>query len=243
MCIRDSIFTNPNPNVNPVIVLVSGSFSFFNVVGNQINVAWAAGPGEICIRVTNACGTEEDCIVVNVSNFSDDFDINGQNQVCAGDIESYQLDPSLPSGYSIDWQVANGTILNETNDDVSVLWNNGASGQICAVITDPCDVETEICLNIIIIQLAPTPVINIPPIACTGSVFSASVTPSSLYIGYNWTITQGTILSGQGTPSITISSTLTGITTICVEVLSDCAPPQTDCRDIEIVEPLSLIHI
>lgn len=231
------IFTNPNPNVNPVIVLVSGSFSFFNVVGNQINVAWAAGPGEICIRVTNACGTEEDCIVVNVSNFSDDFDINGQNQVCAGDIESYQLDPSLPSGYSIDWQVANGTILNETNDDVSVLWNNGASGQICAVITDPCDVETEICLNIIIIQLAPTPVINIPPIACTGSVFSASVTPSSLYIGYNWTITQGTILSGQGTPSITISSTLTGITTICVEVLSDCAPPQTDCRDIEIVEP------
>jgi len=231
------IFTNPNPSVTPTIAITSGSFGLFTIVGNQIEVIWLSGPGEICISVSNACGTLEDCLQVVVNDFSLNFTISGPSPVCFGDEETYILNPSLPPGYVNVWTVSNGVITDQTDNSVTVLWNNMGTGQICYNVTDPCNNLSVNCITAVINPDAPVPVINLPATFCLDGTFNASITPSSVYTVYFWTASPAIITSGQGSPNISLTSSTIGITTVCVQVLSDCSPPQTVCRDIEIVAP------
>lgn len=230
-------FTNQNPTIQPVIAITSGGFGLFTVVGNQINVIWLSGPGEICISISNACGNFEECVQVIVNDYSQDFILTGQSPVCFGDEETYTLSPALPPGFTNDWTVSNGTIITGSDNTVSVIWDGSGNGEICATITDPCNTITNVCIPVTITPEAPPPVINMPLTACVDGVFTANITPSTTYTAYNWSATPAIITSGQGSPSITLTSLSPGTVTVCVEVLSDCSPSQTDCKTIEIADP------
>lgn len=213
-----------------------GGFSFFEIVGNQINVIWLAGPGNICVLATNTCGTIEDCIMVNVNNIFYNPTLIGEFNVCIGQEEIYTLNPVLPPGYTSSFTANCGNITAQTDNSITVLWNVSGSCQICYIITDPCGVSETTCQSILVNDPAP-PVIFMNATACVNGSFTASIEPSPLYSSYNWSATLAIINSGQGTSSITLSSLSIGITTVCIEVTSDCGPPQSSCKTIEITDP------
>lgn len=213
-----------------------GGFSFFEIVGNQINVIWLAGPGNICVLATNECGTIEDCIMVNVNNIFYNPTLIGEFNVCNGQEETYTLNPNLPPGYTSSFTANCGDITAQSDNSITVLWNTSGSCQLCYVITDPCGISETTCQSILVNEPAP-PVIFMDATACVNGSFTASIEPSPLYTSYNWSATPAIINSGQGTSSITLSSLSTGITTVCIEVTSDCGPPQSSCKTIEITDP------
>ncbi len=230
-------FDNPNPSGDPVFTIPYGTFSLFTVVGNQINVVFLSGHALLCIFINNSCGSTETCFDITVNSFSEDFTITGPESVCLGDEETYTLTPTLPNGFTNTWTVSNGVVTNQTENSVTVLWNNSGSGQVCYNITNPCNNFETSCFSVLVISSAPPPVISMNATACVNGNFNASIVPSPLYNSYNWTATPATINSGQGTSSITLSSSSTGTTTVCVEVTSDCGPPQSICQDIQITDP------
>jgi subtilisin-like proprotein convertase family protein len=231
---------NPYGNdVDPTVGITMGGFGFFQIVGDQVNVIWLSGPGTICVSAENSCGMVEDCIDINVNEYIYDPTILGNPIVCFGDIETYQLIPSLPIDYTISWEVTNGSFINIMDNEVTVSWGNGPSGQVCAFILNPCNQMTNICFDVVITQPAPPPNITLPSSACIGSNFLATLNDANLYETINWTVNPGSILSGQGSGQITVNPTSLGTITICVDVTSECSPPQTICQDLQIIDPPS----
>ncbi len=232
-------YTINNPygdDIEPTVGISMGGFSFFEVVGDQVNVIWLSGPGNICVLATNECGMIEDCIMVNVNNIFYNPTLIGEFNVCNGQEETYTLNPNLPPGYTSSFTANCGDITAQSDNSITVLWNTSGSCQLCYVITDPCGISETTCQSILVNEPAP-PVIFMDATACVNGSFTASIEPSPLYTSYNWSATPAIINSGQGTSSITLSSLSTGITTVCIEVTSDCGPPQSSCKTIEITDP------
>jgi subtilisin-like proprotein convertase family protein len=230
--------TNPygddiGPSVNPV----TGTYSTFDENGEVATITWETGPASICVDYANACGVLQDCIDVNVLDYNFDTDILGEMMVCLGNTETYTLNPELPPGFTNAWTVSNGFVTSSTDNTVTIEWNNGGSGQVCYNITDPCGLISISCISIVINQGPPPPNFTFTAFTCVGAVFQVLLDSPDLYTGFNWSVTPGTIISGQGTQQISASSPVSGNTTICVEVTSNCGPPQTTCRDILIIEP------
>jgi subtilisin-like proprotein convertase family protein len=229
--------------VTPTVLVTSGTTSQFVVLGNAISVIWASGPGEICVSATNICGTDEACITVDVTEFIDNtiYTIIGQDVVCEGDVLDYTLSPNMPPGYFIGTTSEFGNILAAGGNTVTIEWLLSPTGQgnVCIEVYDPCRVlSSTVCMDVTILESAPPPDIEIPDTGCLTEVFTASIDPSTSYSSIVWTVSQGNIISGQGTTEIEIEPDVAGTVNVCVEVTSICIPPlQTDCKDITIYEP------
>ncbi|HMR88977.1 MAG TPA: gliding motility-associated C-terminal domain-containing protein [Saprospiraceae bacterium] len=229
--------TNPygddiGPSVNPY----AGEFSTFDENGEVATITWETGPANICVDYNNACGVLQDCIDVNVFDYNFNSNLLGEMMVCVGNTETYMINPVLPPGYTSSFTVNCGDITAQSDNSITVLWNISGSCQLCYVITDPCGVSETTCQSILVNEPAP-PVIFMNATACVNGSFTASIDLSPLYTSYNWSSTPAIINSGQGTSSITLSSLSTGTTTVCIEVTSDCGPPQSSCQTIEITDP------
>lgn len=229
--------TNPygddiGPSVNPY----AGTYSTFDENGEIATITWETGPATICVDYANACGVLQDCIDVNVQEYDFTTEIIGEMMVCLGNTETYNLSPELPPGFTNAWNVSNGFVTSSTDNSVTIEWNNGGSGQVCYNITDPCGLITISCISIVINQGPPPPNFTFTAFTCVGAVFQVLLDSPDLYTGFNWSVTPGTIISGQGTQQISASSPVSGNTIICVEATATCGPPQTTCRDILIIE-------
>jgi gliding motility-associated-like protein len=115
-------------------------------------------------------------------------------------------------------------------DDISMI-------ELCSV-TD----EVEITL---IDEDAPVPVISGPAFACVGDIvtYSASFPPEPLIENYEWIVPPGaTVVSGQGTPSITVQWNDEQETFICLAVETRCDEDE-GCYDVTVgdIPPYPLI--
>ncbi len=141
--------------------------------------------------------------------------ITGNTAVCSNTTHAYSTPASAGRWYQ--WTVSNGIILSgQGTSNISVLWNASGTGTLIvqdSVIASGCKALSD--LVIVNISNLPTPIISGPSTICANNTANYT-TPSNTGRTYRWTITGGTLLSGQGTASIQVSWTAPGTGTVTV---------------------------
>jgi hypothetical protein len=181
-----------------------------NIVSGQgtasISVFWPiSGSGTVevtdSINLTGCKGTSP-LMAVSINSNPTPV-VSGKQLVCAGENASY----STPSntGRTYTWTVNNGTITSgQGTATINVLWATAGSAYVavrdsvnatgCAVGTSNYDVTVE---------ANPSPVITGENNACESDIKVYSI-PSNTGRTYNWVVSNGTIVSGQGTSDIQV---------------------------------------
>lgn len=160
--------------------------------------------------------------------------------VCAGDVETYTT-PAV-AGASYQWTVTGGTVTSgggTSDNEVIVQWGSGPVGTITLLVTGagitcPFPSVTEIPI------VSTSPPIYGPAVVCNFStvIYDAPLLPGATY---NWTVTGGTLNSGQGTSSISVYFSTTGTKTITLTVdhdLANCSGQRT--LTVQVLNPFSL---
>lgn len=134
--------------------------------------------------------------------------INGSTSVCAGSVINYAVLQPMPNS-SFTWNVLNGTIQGSAaGSSISVLWANAGSGTVQVTETNTGCSGTSNTINVTVKPL-PTAAIssNSGGLAtfgvCEGSTHNYS-TPVVSGGSYLWTVTNGTITTGQSSNAITV---------------------------------------
>lgn len=126
--------------------------------------------------------------------------------LCAGDSSKYWTNATNCGTYT--WTVLDANNLplpftGQGNDTICVQWGAGPVGNISLAVAN-CD--SAYCSQPVSVQIpiiSPTVPINGLTLVCENGVATYTV-PKWLSVAYNWQITGGTLLSGQGTNTITV---------------------------------------
>lgn len=171
---------------------------------NTFNHTFAStGSHDATLIVTNQSGcTDTTTTTVQVdANAGPPVECVGP--VCAGDKVVYST-PAVP-GVNYHWAITGGAVTagGGLNDHtIEVQWGNGAMGHIELYLTGPginCAFPTVI--NVPLVGGALAIQGDATPCSYTTSTYTTDVIPGGVY---NWTVTNGSIQSGQGTHEISV---------------------------------------
>jgi hypothetical protein len=133
--------------------------------------------------------------------------ISGQNQVCTN--SSYTSStPDAGAGATYQWTIFNGTITGGQGTR-TVSYTTGSSSVAGFTYLTVTVTGSNGCsaFDARVFNFFASPVITAPSQACPGSIgLPASVPDAGAGATYTWTISNGTISSGQGTRQITFST-------------------------------------
>ncbi len=170
--------------------------------------------------------------------------ITGSTSVCTSSQEIYSVSGTPTVGNTFTWVVVGGTINGgvDTGVDltsITVDWGStGQAGSVSVTESAPAGCSgTQVTLDVTINTIAPTAITG-PTTTFEGETETYSVTSMAGYT-YSWTITNGTLSSGDGTNSvevlwdqITNESTVnvTGVVSVVAEfgACADAAPFATN---------------
>jgi hypothetical protein len=183
----------------------------------------------IVVAATNACGTGGTRTrSVSVNQLSSPGKISGpSNGVCGTTNATYSIS-SVSGALSYVWTVPTGaTIIGNSNGNSIVVNYSGAtvsSGNVTVAAINNCGTGIVRSLGVKLVPSLPSS-INGDETVCTGSTESYSTGTVQGATSYVWTVPGGaTILSGQGTKSITMihSSTPSSNGIITVKASNSC---------------------
>ncbi|MCS6818385.1 MAG: PKD domain-containing protein, partial [Chitinophagales bacterium] len=143
---------------------------------------------------------------------------------CPGDLISLSVSSTKPD-FPYVWSSTGGCSILSSDDNTATVSCN-SSGTVSVIQQDP-DPSFTCPSNVIsfTIQLPSSPTISGPVSACADQIFTYNATPTGPF-GYQWSVVNGTIMSGQGTSSVQIkwagSSSGTGSVSV-----SNCAGSAT----------------
>src|SRR5205807_3004 len=181
---------------------------------NAINfVAGAAGNVALGVTVTsNGCsGNATASVPINpLPNAT----ITAPSSVCPN--SSANASVVAQAGATYAWTITNGTI-NSGQSTNAISFTAGASGNVTLGITVTNGSCSGTGSTSITINAVPTPTIAAPANVCANTSANASVA-SQAGATYAWTITNGTINSGQGTTAINFTAGASGNTTLAITV-------------------------
>jgi hypothetical protein len=173
---------------------------------DSLMVTWgAAGLGTLTVKDSvNATGCNATTSVYNVTiNPNPTPSIIGEDTVCANSAQIYKT--AKNTGRSYLWTIAGGTILfGQGTDSIRVVWGTASTRLLSvqdSINATGCKTTTN--LNVLILA-NPTPVISGNNIVC-GGINQTYTTPANAGRSYIWTITNGTIISGQNTASVIVN--------------------------------------
>lgn len=189
--------------------------------GHIVTVTWPTVPGTYDLRVEY--GSEflaglpghsgADCTgsaVLSVTVLGDFYITATPNPVCFGD-------PSFLQGFSdigfpsYDWTVAGYPSLDATGPTATMNWPGPGIYTVTADVTNPDDYCISSRSVTVIVKDAVEPTITGPVDYCVGEPIVYQVTSPTPGYNYNWTIAGGSIILGNGGPTVTVSfSVLTG---------------------------------
>ena len=221
-----------NPNASSYNWAVVGGTISSGQGTNSITVLWGTGTsGNICVNVVGSCGNSPSvCLPVQINNIPATPVVTGNSIGCASGTGTYTLTP-VSGATSYNWVVTGGTITSGNNTaTIQVAWNAGAtSGSVCATAVNTCGSSIQNCFNVTLNAPPPQPVISGNALLCSGTNgnYSFPAIPGST--GYAWTVTGGTIVSGQNTTSLVVNwGTGTG-GNVCAAALSTCGTGPQSC--------------
>lgn len=175
---------------------------------NNINITWAA-PGKATAKVIqyNANSCPSDTAVLNVwISKPGKNNIIGKKVVCPNSNGMiYKLD-SFDKGSSFQWFVSGGVISgSSTGNSITVNWGNPGSGFVKAIEINKfgCKGDTMELDILKDYNLIADVIVGDTDICefTSGVKYSVLNSPNTVY---NWTVSGGTIVSGQGTNQISV---------------------------------------
>ena len=220
----------------PDSVCLGSTVSFNNTTTGASSYYWDFGDGSFSTQVNpNHAYTSPGTYEVILIATADNTDPEGNPLCCCTDtikqvvtVESLPGPPilcvsTLCAGNSSDyWTTAsncssyNWTVLDENgdpwpftgqgSDTISVTWGNGPTGTIILEVdgcdSSYCSAPTEVTIPII----SATTTISGPIEVCLGDIETYTV-PKWQGTTYDWQVTNGNIISGQGSHSVTVQWT------------------------------------
>ncbi len=204
--------------VTPGGTIVSGGTSTDYTATIQWNIV---GSQEVTVNYTSSSGCSSSSpasVTVNVLPLPAPT-LSGDNDVCA---EETGLVYTTESGKSLyDWSVSSGGSITSGGTTLSntatVTWNTAGTQYVYVNYTDAngCSAESPIEFPVTVNPL-PVPTITGSTSECDGSSGVVYYTESG-QSGYSWTITGGSITSGAGTNTITVTWNTPGVQTLTVD--------------------------
>jgi hypothetical protein len=136
--------------------------------------------------------------------------IQGAAGACRNTTLTYSI-ASVSNATSYSWSLPTGASGSSVTNSISVTFDNTYSGGfICVTPSNSCGNGTQACISVAAITAKPVSPNGIsgPASACGPGTYTYSVTPIWNATSYNWTVsgTGATIVSGQGTSTVQISS-------------------------------------
>jgi gliding motility-associated-like protein len=160
-------------------------------------------------------------------------DLRGANLACLGTNENYRI--NLPaSGVTFNWTVSGATYTG-SGTQINATWAaNSQSAQICADAENGCGKSDSICINVAISKTPDPLSISGNAEMCPNTATSYSVPPNAAIENYNWTVTGGDILNGQGTSLITVNWGSGASGRVCMTSSNRCGVAQPTCYNVTI---------
>ncbi|MBK6621758.1 MAG: hypothetical protein IPG32_13090 [Saprospirales bacterium] len=205
---------------------------------NSITVNWGnSAGGNVCLTPTNACGNgPQACFAVAAGQLPATPSVAGPSPVCVGDTVTYST-AADPGADTFTWTVPSCATItsNPDSSSISVVWDNSCSGgNICVVASNGCGSTSQQCFDVELNDVPGVSVVNGSPSPCGNSTQNYFTNPVPGATNYAWTVTGGTIVSGQGTPSINVSWNASGSGSVCLSVANGCGSGQQFCLPVNI---------
>ncbi|HRP39961.1 MAG TPA: PKD domain-containing protein [Chitinophagales bacterium] len=207
----------------------------------SINVNWTTpgGPYSVSVVASNDCGNASNTLSVLVQNPAplQPGKITGDTVVCVGN-GNYAIAP-VTNATSYTWAVSGGGTITQGQGALNTIINWTAAGiyTVSVTATNSCGNSTARVVTVKVESGAPTGLGNIlgNAVVCKGTA-TYSVTPISSASNYNWTVgNPGTIVSGQGTSSITVNwPNVSGTFPITVSASNVCGTSNTASLNVAV---------
>ncbi|MBL4657414.1 MAG: PKD domain-containing protein, partial [Flavobacteriales bacterium] len=191
----------------------------------SITVTVGSASGNVCVRSCSSCGCSAfNCMAVTAAPVpAAPGSISGLTSPCAGNSVTYSIS-SVASATSYQWTVPPGWTITSGQGTTSITVTAGAgSGNVCVRACNGCGCSGFTCVAVSPGAAPATPgTISGPSAVCPGSTMTYSITAVSGATSYNWAVPGGwTIISGQGTTSISVTSGGSG-GSITVQACNSC---------------------
>ncbi|NDK54960.1 ice-binding family protein [Pontibacter fetidus] len=182
----------------------------------QVTVKAGATSGTIKLTASNDCGavTVTKQVEVNTTVPATPGAITGNASACSGSTQKYSIAP-VSGAVSYTWSVPQGWTITAGQGTTTIDVKAGTTtGQVTVTATNDCGSSSSSSTKTITITSSAPVAGNIagPTALCnttTGLVYS--ITQVSGATAYTWAVPQGwTIVSGQGTTSITVNAGANG---------------------------------
>ena len=177
---------------------------------NTLTLNWGASPsGTISVLASNACGNSapSNLAIVGTSAPVTPM-LTGATSICGNSTENYTVS-NAAVGVTYTWSVpASGTLNSgQGTGNISVAWGAIPSGTLSVVASNTCATLPAVTIPITGGGNPSVPAgVSGPFSVCPNSVTVYSVVNPSGGNTYNWVVPgSGTLVSGQGTNSISIS--------------------------------------
>jgi gliding motility-associated-like protein len=184
---------------------------------NSVNTSWGSGGnGTVTLTVANANG----CTQTSTQNISlvvlPNPVIEGNTITCQQSLALYSVNPSPGSTYI--WNTVNGSIFgNNYGSPVQVNWTNPGSGLVTVVETNSYGCIQSDTVAVTVAE-QPIPSISGTDVICIGGNVSVYTAPIMSNVSYSWTVTGGTITSGNGSNVINVLWNSDGINNVMLVV-------------------------
>jgi hypothetical protein len=197
----------------------------------SISITWGAGGiGSVIVQdslINGNCSIKDTLdILINPSPTPA---ISGLAAICENNSTTYSTPNNLGRTYT--WTISGGTIASGAGtNSINAAWGNAGSGTL--IVTDSINAtgcKTTTSSYSVVLNAYPVPVISGSTIVCenTSSTYATGSNSGRTYV---WTVTGGTIGSGQGTNSISVNWGSNGAGTV---VVSDSVNA-TGCKTITV---------
>lgn len=187
----------------------SGSTIVSGQGSTSIQVQFGSTSGNISVYASNSCGNSSSSqLAVTVSTIpSTPGAISGTTAVCQGQTYTYSISP-VSGATSYTWSVPSGSSIVSGQGSTSIQVQIGSiSGNISVYASNSCGNSSSSQLSITVTSLPSNAgAITGTTSITAGNTYTYSISPVSGATSYTWTVPTGaTIVSGQGTTSITVS--------------------------------------
>jgi uncharacterized repeat protein (TIGR01451 family) len=177
------------------------------IVGANAQVFNATTSGSYSVTVTNAAGcsaTSSNVSVTANTTVNVTITAGGPTTFCSGGNVTLTANPSGGSGTFSSYQwLLNGSPISGAN---GVSYSATATGNYAVTVTDSAGCTGTSAPQSVTVNAPPSAAINAPASVCPNSTAGASIASPVGGATYTWSVTNGTLQSGQGTSSITFST-------------------------------------
>ncbi len=181
-----------------------------------------------------SCSQERTITVTKSGIVPSKPELLGVTEGCSSRSEIYRINNPV-GGSTYNWLVSGGTFSGAGSSQISVNWNAGTTtALVCVDAENACGKSDTICKTVNVAK-TPTPLsISGEATVCPNSTGNYSVTPTANVTTYQWSVTNGTIASGQGTPNLTVSWTTAATGRVCFTPTNRCGTGTQTCFDVQI---------